>query len=86
MDKNIYGNVSLYIPKHERNFMRICQAYAEKEYPDTSWSQFVIMCIKTYINRLSREEKKAFEEQAWKLAQLEKPKTSEFVDKFIKNM
>ena len=85
MDKPLYGNISVYIPKYDRNFIRICEKYAADKFPDVSWSQFIIMCIKHYINGLPREEKQVFEKHAWDLAKLEKPKTTEFVDKFINN-
>lgn len=81
-----YGNTSIYIPKYDKNFMKICERYAAAKFPDSSWSQFVINCIKHYINGLSKDEKVAFEDHAWALAQLEKPKSTEFVDKFIKNL
>ena len=86
MAKNIYGNSSIYITKYDRNFIRICEQYAADKFPDSSWSHFVIMCIKNYINGLPKKEKESFESHAWKLAKLEKPKSTEFVDKFIKTM
>ncbi|MAH06813.1 hypothetical protein CMI38_01020 [Candidatus Pacearchaeota archaeon] len=86
MSKSIYGNTSIYIPKYDRNFIKICEQYVANRFPDSSWSQFVIMCIKHYINGLPKKEKESFESHAWKLAKLEKPKSTEFVDKFIKTM
>ncbi len=83
---NLYKQLSIYVPKFQRNFIKICEQYAKAKYPDSSFSNFVIQAVSDHINKLSREDKKLFEEQAYKLAQKEKPTTTEFVDKFIKNM
>ena len=80
----LYGRISIYVPKHERNFVNICEQYCKEEY-EMPFSGFVLMCIKSFINGLSREEKKKFESKAWKIAQLEKPTITDFVDKFIKH-
>lgn len=82
-DNQLYGRISVYVPKHERNFLKICEKYAETEFPDYSYSSFVIMCIKSFVNSLNREDKKRFEELAWQLAKKEKPTTSDFVERFI---
>jgi len=84
MKGNKVGNMSVYIPKHERSFLNICFCYAKEAFPDFSFSQFILMCIKNYINTMDRENKKVFEDQAYKLAQKEKPKATEYVDRFIK--
>ena len=87
LDPNkLYGNLSFYIPKHEKNFVRICDAFRQKEFPDMSFSGFVLMCMKHYINSLDRQGKKNFEDAAYALVQKEKPKATEFVDKFISKM
>ena len=83
-DNQLYGRISVYVPKHERNFLKICEKYALEEFPDSSFSAFVIMCVKSFVNGLNREDKKKFESMAWELAKKEKPKTSDFVERFIK--
>jgi rRNA-processing protein FCF1 len=74
------------VPKHQRNFVQICEEFVKEKYPDESLSAFILDCVRDKINSLSREDKKLFEKQAYKLAKKEKPSTSDFVDKFIKNM
>jgi len=74
------------VPKHQRNFIQICEEFVKTKYPGESLSAFIIDCVRDKINTLSREDKKLFEEQAYKLAKKEKPSTSDFVDKFIKNL
>ena len=83
---NLYKQLSIYVPKFQRNFIKICEQYVKAKYPDSSFSSFILQAVSEHINKLSREDKKLFEEQAYKLAQKEKPTTTEFVDKFIKNM
>jgi len=83
---NLYKQLSVYVPKYQRNFIHICEEFVKEKYPGTAFSTFILECISERINSLSREDKKLFEEQAYKLAQKEKPTTTEFVDKFIKNI
>lgn len=78
-----YGQVSVYIPKHERNFIAICMLYNEGEFEDQSFSQFILDIIKGYINNLSPKDRKKFEEYAYQLAKVERPAATKFVDKFI---
>lgn len=85
-ENSLYKQLSIYVPKHQRNFIHICEEYVKEKYPDASFSAFIIDCVRDKINSLSREDKKVFEEQAYKIAQKEKPTTSDFVDRFIKNM
>jgi len=84
MKENKAGNMSVYVPKHERNFLNICFNYVKTAFPEFSFSQFILMCIKNYINTMDRENKKRFEDEAYKIAQKEKPKATEYVDRFIK--
>jgi len=79
-----HGNISVYIPKKSKNFLRICMIYAEEELEITSFSSFIILCIKQFINTLGKEEKSKFEAIAQRLAQKEKPRASEFVDQYIR--
>jgi len=85
-ESSLYKQLSIYVPKHQRNFVAICEEFVKAKYPGESLSAFILDCIRDKINTLSREDKKLFEEQAYKLAKKEKPSTSDFVDKFIKNM
>ena len=85
-EDSLYKQLSIYVPKHQRNFVAICEEFIKIKYPDESLSAFILDCIRDRINTLSREDKKLFEEQAYKLAKKEKPSTVDFVDKFIKNM
>jgi len=82
--RKIPGSLSIYIPKYDRNFLKICELYSKEIYKSTSFSGFILMCVKNYINNLSRKDKANFEEIAYKLAKKDKPKASEFVDRFIK--
>ena len=83
---SLYKQISVYVPKYQRNFIHICEEFTKEKYPDSSFSSFILECVSEKINSLSREDKKLFEEQAYKLAQKEKPSTVDFVDKFIKNI
>lgn len=85
-ENSLYKQLSIYVPKHQRNFVQICEEFVKAKYPDESLSAFILDCVRDKINSLSREDKKLFEEQAYKLAKKDKPTTSDFVDKFIKNM
>tara|TARA_R100000008_G_C3585985_1_gene172323 strand:+ start:1834 stop:2121 length:288 start_codon:yes stop_codon:yes gene_type:complete len=85
-ENSLYKQLSIYVPKHQRNFVQICEEFVKVKYPGESLSAFILECVRDKINTLSREDKKLFEEQAYKLAKKEKPTTTEFVDKFIKNM
>jgi len=85
-ESSLYKQLSIYVPKHQRNFVQICEEFVKEKYPDESLSAFILDCVRDKINSLSREDKKLFEKQAYKLAKKEKPSTSEFVDKFIKDM
>lgn len=85
-ESSLYKQISVYVPKYQRNFVRICEEYVKAKYPDSSFSNFILECVTDKINLLSREDKKIFESQAYRLAQKEKPTATEFVDKFIKNM
>ena len=84
--ENLYKQLSIYVPKYQRNFIKICEEYVKAKYPESSFSSLILQCVTDHINKLSREDKKLFEEQAYKLAQKEKPTSTEFVDKFIKGM
>ena len=83
-----HGNISIYIPKFERNFVRILLKFigkkAEESEERPNFSSFFLKCLKTYINQLSKEDKSLFEECAYELAQKEKPKAAQFVDQFIR--
>jgi hypothetical protein len=85
-ENSLYKQLSIYVPKHQRNFVAICEEFVKEKYPDESLSAFILECVRDKINTLSREDKKLFEKQAYKLAKKEKPSTSDFVDKFIKSM
>ena len=85
-ENSLYKQLSIYVPKHQRNFVAICEEFVKAKYPDESLSAFILDCVRDKINTLTREDKKLFEEQAYKLAKKEKPSTTDFVDKFIKNM
>lgn len=87
MTKLAHGNISIYIPKYQRNFLRILLKFiekkAEKAEEHLNFSSFFLKCLKTYVNRMSKEDKDLFEECAYELAQKEKPQAAEFVDRFI---
>mgnify|MGYP005995269477 FL=1 len=85
-ENSLYKQLSIYVPKHQRNFVQICEEFVKEKYPGESLSAFILDCVRDKINSLSREDKKLFEEQAYKLAKKDKPTTSDFVDKFIKNL
>lgn len=76
-------NLSIYVPKHMKNFIRICKAYQEKYFPGQKFSIFVMKCMRHYINTLPKKEKENFENCAWELAQKEKPKAADYASKFI---
>ena len=82
----LYKQISVYVPKYQRNFIKICEEYTKEKYPDSSFSNFILNCVTQIINSLPREDKKLFEAQAYKLAKKDKPTTTAFVDKFIKDM
>lgn len=78
-----HQNVSLYIPKRIRNFIKVCMLYSEKELSISKFSSFVIMCIRYFINSLDHEEKAKFESYARQLEGESRSKASKFVDDFI---
>ncbi len=78
-----HGNVSLYVPKRTRNFIKVCMLYAEEELQITKFSSFVMMCIKHFVNSLDVEEKAKFENYTRQLAERDRPEASKFVDRFI---
>jgi len=82
-EDKLYRNLSIYVPKYEGNFMKVCEHFVKKEFEDQSFSQFLLTCVKTYINGMPRELKKKFEACAYDLAKKDKPKSTEFVDKFM---
>jgi len=82
-DEALYKQISVYIPKHDKHFIQIVEAFIKQEYPELSMSNYIIMCIKDNINALTREQKKRFEKLSEEIAQRNSPKTSAFVDKFI---
>jgi hypothetical protein len=73
---------SLYIPKHESNFILVCKAWAKKQGFKT-WSTFILHCIKTTINGLPRAEQKEFEDLSYTIAKKDRPEAQNFVDNFI---
>lgn len=58
---------SIYIPKYQRWFMSQVEAWQKETYPEVSFSDFVLVCIKDKINRLNPEETQRFQEIAQKL-------------------
>jgi len=83
-NKKLYFNLSLYVPKHDANFLNICREFVKLRYPKKSLSWFFINAVKDKINLLPIEDKRTFEDCAYKLAKKEKPRAAKFVDKFIK--
>jgi len=83
---NPQTKVQIYIPKHVRTFFTICQQYASERFPDDTFSNFMVKCLRFYINKLSPEEKKHFNKCFDGLIEKQKPSTTEFVDTFIKEM
>jgi len=79
-----HGNISVYIPKKNKNFLKICMIYAEEELEITSFSSFIILCIKQFVNTMTKEQKSKFEAISQRLAKEEKPRASEFVDQYIR--
>ena len=77
------NNISIYIPRNVRNFVKICMVYAEEELDISSFSNFIILCMKEFVNKLPKEQRKKFEQIGRKIAKKEKPRAVEFVDKFI---
>ena len=80
-----HGNVSIYVPKRTRNFIKICMLYASEELEITKFSSFVMMCIRRFVNSLDGEERAKFESYAQQLAKQDRPRASKFVDDFIEN-
>jgi len=82
-----HGHVSVYIPKYERNFVKVCFLFAEKKAKrlgeKSRFSMFLLKALKNHSNGMNREDKDLFEECAYELAKKEKPKASQFVDRFI---
>ncbi len=83
MSKKLYHNTSLYIPKEEAHFLKICRVFIKEVFEDMSFSGFVLMCIKDYLNNMSLANRRKFEDCAYALSQKERPKIAAFVDKFI---
>ncbi len=81
--KLAHGNISVYIPRKTQNFIKICMAYATEELGIKSFSSFILLCIKHFINTLNKEQKSKFEEIGARLAKEETPRSAEFVDQFI---
>ncbi len=79
-----YLNKSLYIPARQTNMMRILELFWREKYGKFNLSEVVNFCIREYVNNLSKEDKKTFEECAHKLSKMRSPSTSKFVDKFLK--
>ena len=77
--------ISLYVSKNMRNFIKICRVYVKKYFPDERFSTFVIKCIRNYVNTLSKEERDNFEECALELAKKEQPKAADYASKFIRS-
>ena len=67
-----YSTTTIYFKKHESFFIETCKKYSLERFPGMSFSEFVTMCIKDYVNSLSLEERKFFEECAWELVEKEK--------------
>jgi len=82
--KLTHGNISVYVPRKNMNFLKICIAYAEEELGITSFSNFIILCIKDFVNRMNKDQKAKFEAIAQRIAKEEKPRATEYVDKFMK--
>ena len=77
------GNFSVYVPKHERNFIKICRAYHKEVNDGSNFSIFVLRCIKNFVITLSKEQQKVFNSCHEKLSIEERPEAREFVDKFM---
>lgn len=80
-----YLNKSLYIPARQTNMMRIIELFWRHKYGKFNLSEFVNLCIREYVNNLSKEDKKIFEECSHKLSKMKSPTTTQFVEKFLKN-
>ena len=76
-------NLSIYVPKHMKNFIAICQAYSKEYFPGKHFSAFVLKCMRHYVNTLPKEEKKNFEDCALKLAEKESPKALDYASRFM---
>ena len=55
--ENLYKQLSIYVPKYQRNFIKICEEYVKAKYPESSFSSFILQCVTDHINKLSREDK-----------------------------
>jgi len=84
-DDKKYMIKSLYIPAYQVNMMRIIELFWRHKYRKFNLSEFFNLCVREYVNNLSKEDKKTFEDCADKLSKMKSPSTSQFVDKFFKN-
>ena len=78
------SNFSVYVPKHERNFLKICRAYQKRTKDGENFSSFLLNIIKDFINQLPRDQHKIFEDCAQEISRTENKKERAFVSKFIK--
>jgi len=76
---------SIYIPKHERNFIKVCEAYADRM-GFTSWSGFLVHCVKYFINNLPRDQKKEFQDIAYEIAKKDRPEATDFVGRTMRRL
>jgi len=76
---------TVYIPAREINLFRIIEVLWKTQYGNFNLSEFLRFCAKEYINNLSKEDKKTFEECALKLSKINSPSTSNYVEKFLKD-
>ena len=76
---------SLYIPVNYQEIMRAFKLFNILENIDTkkSFSQIIIYAVSSYINNMSREDKKKFELCCSVLIEHEKPRISNFVEETI---
>jgi len=81
----LYKVKSIYVPKHERNFMDTLEAWLKEYHPDVTLSNFILDKLKDHINSLPKKERKQFEDCAWTLAQKQTPKTTDIINKFLKH-
>ena len=78
-------NISVYIPRNAKNLFKVCRIYAKDVLKLNSFSNFLILCMKKFVNDLSKEDKNKFEEIARNLSKKEKPRAVDFVDNFMRS-
>ena len=41
-ENSLYKQLSIYVPKHQRNFVAVCEEFVKTKYPGESLSAFII--------------------------------------------